>query len=144
MLTYGMFEGANSKMIIHSPRPIKKLARLYFICALISFTIISFNPGLAQNTEEEKDPEISYKNGLMLMERKNYGAARREFEACLSGAHVEAIHADAEYYRAYCAVNLFNDDGEKLMENFIHNNPCPLTPASKFPQSRRSSPPGPK
>ena len=96
--------------------------RIYHILMVTGLTILPFFL-MAQNSLKQNDPDKLYDKGFELMERNNYGAARSAFESYLSSAPEGSVRADAEYYRAYCAVNLFNADGEKLMEDFIRNHP---------------------
>ncbi|MBK5278061.1 MAG: tetratricopeptide repeat protein [Bacteroidia bacterium] len=57
------------------------------------------------------------------MEHGEYGAARVAFSEFLSTSLQQDLkRGDAEYYKAFCAVNLFQPDGEKLIENFIAQN----------------------
>ncbi|HLF33242.1 MAG TPA: tetratricopeptide repeat protein [Cyclobacteriaceae bacterium] len=89
------------------------------------FLLFAVNFSFAQQTRKQSDPDQQFKTGLELLERKDYGAARRVFEQYLSlGINEEnVLQAEAEYYRAYCAINLFNDDGERLMSNFVKSHP---------------------
>ena len=80
-------------------------------------------PAIAQETQRDADPDQAFKTGLELLDRKDYGAARSAFENFLVSGPQDAMRIDAEYYRAFCAINLFNEDGEGLMENFIHSHP---------------------
>ena len=42
----------------------------------------------------------------------------------LQNALLDAFRkADAEYYRAFCALTLYHADGEKLLEDFITSHP---------------------
>jgi len=79
----------------------------------------------AQDQLSRGRSESLYKKGLELVTHSNYGAARKvltEFLKQSSGPDVR--RAEAEYYIAYCALNLAHSDAEKLIEDFIDNNPA--------------------
>lgn len=68
--------------------------------------------------------ERLFKKGVELVQHSNFGSAREVFTEFLKQVSpTDSRKADAEYYIAYCAVNLGNSDGEKLIEDFIESNP---------------------
>ncbi len=78
----------------------------------------------AQELYTQQNNERLYKTGLQLIERKEFGAARITFEEFLTTSPKTDIRTiEAEYYKAYCALNLYNQDGEKLVEDFIQAHP---------------------
>ncbi len=99
------------------------MTRLHFlpvICLLVTF----FFQASAQDQLSRGRSENLYKKGLELVTHTNYGAAREVFTQYLQQFNGPDIRrAEAEYYIAYCAVNLGHSDGEKLIEDFIENNP---------------------
>lgn len=75
-----------------------------------------------------------YKNALELLEQEKYAAASALFYEVEQNATVETpqsekntdvsnIKINAEYYRAYCALALDNDDAEQLFKLFIKKHP---------------------
>lgn len=71
-----------------------------------------------------------YKKGLELVNHANYGAAREVFTQFLQQAtSTDTRRAEAEYYQAYCALNLSHSDAEKLLVAFVDNHPA--NPRSK-------------
>lgn len=76
----------------------------------------------AQNTAYFTGSEAHYRRALRMMDRSNYTASRQEFERYLSAPGEKVNQLDAEYYRAFCALNLYHEDGEKLIEEFISGN----------------------
>ena len=96
-----------------------RLASLYFILLqLLSFAIHG------QNQLSRSQDELTFKKGVELVNHLNFGAARQVFTEFLKQVDKTDIRkAEAEYYMGYCAVNLGHTDGEKLMEQFIANNP---------------------
>ncbi len=128
MMAYPINDRTDRKMNFLLLRPCHLKGYLIFLLSLFTCLVSIPLISSAQNTLEEQDPDGLYKKGLELMDMRNYGAARRAFEHFLSNgsqdmAHTDAAHIDAAYYRAYCAVVLFNDDGERLMEDFIRRHP---------------------
>src|SRR5690606_8695746 len=58
------------------------------------------------------------------------GAAREVFTQFLQqSTSTDTRRAEAEYYQAYCALNLSHSDAEKLLEEFVDNYPA--NPRSK-------------
>jgi TolA-binding protein len=69
--------------------------------------------------------ENLYKKGLELVTHSNYGAAREVLTEYLKQSNGPDIRrAEAEYYVAYSALQLAHSDAEKLIEDFIGNNPA--------------------
>ncbi|NJM24681.1 MAG: tetratricopeptide repeat protein [Bacteroidia bacterium] len=65
-----------------------------------------------------------FSTGRQLIDHANYGAAREVFDQYLSTASgSDTRRPEAEYYRAFCALKLNHTDGEKLVSNFIDDNP---------------------
>ncbi|TRX51415.1 tetratricopeptide repeat protein [Fulvivirga sp. M361] len=83
---------------------------------------VSFHFAQAQNTLYFTDNESLYRKGLELLDKSNYAAARQLFERynSLSGTKVNQL--EAEYYSAFCALNLYHKDGEKMIDRFIRSN----------------------
>ena len=91
---------------------------LFVILLLFSFTI----KGQDQLSSGKK--ERLYKKGIELVSHSNFGAAREIFSEFLRLTEkTDSRKSDAEYYIAYCALNLGHSDGEKLIEDFIDGNP---------------------
>jgi tetratricopeptide (TPR) repeat protein len=93
-----------------------------FILPLIFISITSAAV-FSQDTRLQADPGQLYKKGIDLLERKNFAAARRTFEQYLSMGTTGSLNIEAEYYRAFSGLNLFNDDAEGLMLDFIQKYP---------------------
>ena len=65
-----------------------------------------------------------FQKGIELIVHSEFGAARKVFTEYLENTTPgDARRGDAEYYVAFSALNLNNNDGEKLIDNFISNNP---------------------
>ena len=89
----------------------------------LSFCLISLY-SYSQNLLSQQQPERLFDSGLELISHNQYGAAREVFSEYLNLATPsDAKRADAEYYKAFCALNLYHTDSEKQIEDFIKNNP---------------------
>lgn len=90
------------------------------------FFIIAFFPAnilIAQSTLTQNSVDQYYTTGVELMDKEKFGAARYAFENYLAMAGDDGLKAiEASYYIAYSALRLYHADGEKLVENFIHQN----------------------
>lgn len=70
-------------------------------------------------------PDQDYKRAMELYEKQKYAAAQQYFQKVIekpSSANSDE-RADAEYYSALCALELFNPDAEYLLTRFIAENP---------------------
>lgn len=78
---------------------------------------------LAQNSLHKTDPTKQFKEGLELFQRKNYAACRSVMEDWVKSHPNDALLPEARYFIAISAINLFHNDGEKLIEEFVRKNP---------------------
>ena len=77
----------------------------------------------SQDLLSQAKSERLFKSGIDLMEHAEFGAARETFANFLLQAPQRDLkRGDAEYYKAFCSLNLYHADGEKLIENFISEN----------------------
>lgn len=93
------------------------------ILSVIAIFFTSLN--YAQRTAVYNDPEACYKSAVELYSKSLYGPAREKFEQTISmipDPNID-LRVSSEYYQAICAVELFNDDAELLLRNFIENHP---------------------
>src|ERR1700741_4211142 len=95
--------------------------------SLVTFflVVLCFGKSIAQKTTIFLDPDMEYKTGLELLDKKKYGAALKSFQNTIdkSKDQKSLVRIDAEYYAAACAIELFHKDGEWRMRNFIEANP---------------------
>lgn len=69
-------------------------------------------------------PQAEYNSAVDLFSKRKYAAARDLFKKVAADPGVNSlIRTEAEFYEALCAVELFNNDSERLFENFISKNP---------------------
>jgi tetratricopeptide (TPR) repeat protein len=79
----------------------------------------------AQKTQIYRDLDNDFKTGIELFQKEKFGAAQKNFTKIIQ-SHVDPqslIRIDAEYYKAICAVELFNKDAEWLLKQFIAAHP---------------------
>ncbi len=78
----------------------------------------------SQNLLSQQQTERKFSQGLELLDHKQYGAAREVFsEFIVATPSADVRRADAEYYVAFCALNLYHGDAEKQIESFIDHYP---------------------
>ncbi|MFL5754245.1 MAG: tetratricopeptide repeat protein [Bacteroidia bacterium] len=99
------------------------MRRISFITFFL--LILSLGESIAQKTTIFLDPDMEYKTGLELFDKKKYGAALKSFQNTIdrNKNQKSLVRMDAEYYAAACAIELFHKDGEWRMRNFIEANP---------------------
>ena len=93
------------------------------ILLLSTLALSGLHPLLAQQYISEVSPANHFQQGMDLLDKKKYGAAREEFEAYLLKQPNGAYSTEAEYYAAYSAIRLYNPDGEAKLNDFVRNNP---------------------
>lgn len=101
--------------------------------ALIFIFIILSLGAQAQNQLTQTKTETLFAKGNELVDHSNYVAAREMFSQFLEEAPKDdARRVEAEYYVAFCALNLQHLDGEKLIDDFINNNPASPRAATAY------------
>ena len=86
------------------------------------FTFLSLE---AQENLYHQYKDNDFDEGMELFEKGKYGMAQRLFESCNErnkNTNTE-LRTLSQYYIAYCAVSLFNNDAEFLTYKFIGENP---------------------
>ncbi|MEE4198260.1 MAG: tetratricopeptide repeat protein [Bacteroidales bacterium] len=97
----------------------------HIINLALSILIFWSGTGYAQETMQFKDPDQAYKAGLELFEKEKYGVAQKHFRNAIElyGDRQPEFKANARYYEALCAMELFNEDAEYLISTFIAEYP---------------------
>jgi tetratricopeptide (TPR) repeat protein len=91
---------------------------------LLVILLFAFTNIVAQNQLSQTKSERLYQKGNELITHSNYGAARKVFAEFLQEAPAnDPRRSEAEYYVAFSALSLSHTDGEKLIDDFIANNP---------------------
>lgn len=100
------------------------------IKTLIIVFLALYLPVKSQTSLYYNEEDYAYKMGVELFEKEKYAQAQEFFEQTIAyyGNEHTDIKADAEYYRALCSIELFNDDAEYLIAEFI----------AKYPESPRT------
>jgi len=77
-----------------------------------------------QETLSQQKPERIFQTALDLLSHQQYGAAYQAFTDFQKLTQPSDYrYADAQYYQAFCALNLYHADGEKQLEDYIAANP---------------------
>lgn len=104
-------------------------------CFLLSILLLPTLVLNGQNTQIYTDEDYNYREGIELFEKKKYALAQSYFDKLINyygNEHTEK-KASAEYLSALCAINLYNNDAEYRMTNFIANYPeSPLARMAYF------------
>lgn len=94
--------------------------KLLFI-ALLFLTCQAY----AQTSEKYNSDYANFYRAEELFQKEQYGAARKEFRTFMD-AYPEVndpMYIKASYYEAISALNLYNNDAEKLLLSFLKNYP---------------------
>lgn len=86
-------------------------------------TLFSFTLSFSQNLLSQQEVDRLFESGLNLLEHRQYGAAREVFTEYLANPAAQTKRADAEYYKAFCSLNLFHPDSEKQFDDFLKKYP---------------------
>lgn len=79
---------------------------------------------LAQNSIHDKSSERIFQEGMEHIIKSNYSAARQSFEEYLSISNrQDENRVSAMFFKAFSALNLYNNDGEYLVKQFIKEYP---------------------
>lgn len=92
--------------------------KIVFILILIGFQFGSS----AQNTMVQIDDDKYFRNGLDLFDKQQYAAARTAFEEYIHHEPESIKAVDAKYYIAFCAMSLYHNDGEFLLDQFVEQH----------------------
>ncbi len=101
---------------------------LYYMkkIALVLLTVLCVQVGVAQQSEWERSVQKLFDEAVSLYQKRLYNPARTKFEDVLA-ADVPKHSSWAEqssYYRAMCALFLYNKDAEALLEDFSLSYPA--------------------
>jgi tetratricopeptide (TPR) repeat protein len=94
----------------------------------------------AQQSMIYTDVYKDYKKGMELFENQMYSTAQELFNQVGSiqpegpDGEILTYIANSQYYAAICAIELQNPDAEKLMLDFVHNNPGHVLLGSAYNQ----------
>ncbi|MCG8323521.1 MAG: tetratricopeptide repeat protein [Cytophagales bacterium] len=74
----------------------------------------------AQNTMIQIDNDRYFRQGIDLFDKQQYAAARTAFEEYINHEPESIKAIDARYYIAFCAMSLYHNDGEFLLDQFVN------------------------
>ncbi|MCF8335153.1 MAG: tetratricopeptide repeat protein [Bacteroidales bacterium] len=91
------------------------------------FLLLLISP-LVLNAQEGKDLSSgyhAYQKGVELFDKEKYAAAQQQFDKALEKMDngERELMANARYYIAICAIELYNKDAEYLLNRFISTHP---------------------
>jgi len=94
----------------------------FFIILFLLLIIVQSN---AQQSYLHLQEDNDFRRGLELLEKEKYNTAQKFFEQTLARYQNTSteIRTLSQYYIAYCAVRLFNEDSEYLTQEFVNDNP---------------------
>ncbi len=92
---------------------------------LIIFILFCSSSLFAQTSEKYNSEYENYYRAEDLYIKEQYGSARKEFRIFINGFHHpnDPMYVKAMYYEAISALELYNNDAIRLLENFIQNYP---------------------
>ena len=97
----------------------------FFIPHLFLLLIITAFTAEAQEAMDLSWENQAYQQGLEFFHKEKYAAAQEQFEIALEQMKgpERGIRANARYYSAICAMELFHPDAEYLLDRFISEYP---------------------
>ncbi|MDB4060515.1 tetratricopeptide repeat protein [Vicingaceae bacterium] len=93
--------------------------------SLILFVIISCNNIQAQRSLVFTAANPDFRNGMDLYQKEKFVPAQQYFQKAIESIrdlHSE-VRIDAEYYAAFCAVEMFHANAEPMLKKFIEDHP---------------------
>ncbi|MDQ3048064.1 MAG: tetratricopeptide repeat protein [Bacteroidota bacterium] len=99
---------------------------------LVVAGFILFTSSFAQKTRIYTHEDRDFSTAIELYQKEKYAAAQNSFSKVIAthSDPMSLIRIDAEYYRAVCAIELFNKDGEMYLKQFVAEHP--ESPKVKF------------
>ncbi len=100
------------------------MSRGIFIIHIFILTA-SVSSLFAQHPHSFEILNSNYDRALELFEKQKYSAAQKHFQQAIKefGASHTELKTNAEYFSALCAIELYHEDAEYLMTNFIAGHP---------------------
>ncbi|MGM0497104.1 MAG: tetratricopeptide repeat protein [Bacteroidota bacterium] len=98
-----------------------------FSVKILSISILLFFYSFGVNSQESKDyttENSQYNKALELFEKEKYTNAKQLFSETIGDLPEDTeLRANAEYYIAICAIELYHKDAEHLISRFISKHP---------------------
>src|SRR5690348_6274073 len=115
---------------MHNHQMKARISHIFKICLIPVLLLMAPWVSEAQQTLEDASPLNLYNKGVTLFESTQYGAAQKVFKDFLAspsgrgvGGERDRFRIDAEYYIAISAMELFQDDAEALLMEFVGKYP---------------------
>ncbi|MFT6717981.1 MAG: TolA-binding protein [Sphingobacteriales bacterium] len=101
---------------------VSKISALLTTCVLCLSLVSEVS---AQKTGRYKDPNKTYERALELLDKEKYGGAQQMFESIIEqiSSTENELRVNAEFYSAYCALQLFNRDAQLRLTTFVRMHP---------------------
>lgn len=106
-----------------------------FQYSVLFILCLGFFNSSAQNSMLYIHEDYNYQQGIDLFKKEKYAIAQQYFQKVIDhyGNEHTDVKADAEYYAALCAIELYNSDAEYRIAKFIKEYPeSPLTRVAFF------------
>ena len=92
--------------------------------AFLAFLTTSIISVSAQQTEMNANSFTAYNHAVKLYNNKAYAAAQKTFDEVAQNTPKNSnLKSDSEYYTAMCAIKLNQTEADKMVLNFVENNP---------------------
>lgn len=97
---------------------------LHLVGLILVFQLFQIS-GFAQQSQIYRDADADFKTGIELFQKEKYSAAQKSFIKTIENHRdpQSLVRIDAEYYKAICAIELFNKDGEFYLKQFVKDHP---------------------
>jgi len=96
-----------------------------FLFAIIILTSSTFELSYSQKALIYDEPQSEYHKGMELFNKEKFNSAKECFNKTIEGiSDIQSeMRINSEYYAAICAIELFYNDAEYLLNQFIINHP---------------------
>ncbi len=111
-----------------------KIIRIFALALIFAF-FLSPPQSIAQKSYIQDHPDNPFFEAWELFEKEKYAAAQLKFEEILEKPEETSaiLLQRAEYLRAKCAVELYNNDAQYMLYDYVKNNPdAPNINQAKF------------
>jgi TolA-binding protein len=113
--------------------------KIKILCPLFLLIFLSSGYLFSQKSQVFEDEDLHFKNGLEYFNKQKYAIAQEYFKNIIQSSNngISDIIVDAKYYNAICALELFHDNSEFLISEFIKSHPeHPRTRMAYFQMGR--------
>lgn len=99
--------------------------KIKIFLGLFALLLLSTNLNFAQKSQVFEDEDFMYKKGLEFFNKAKYVIAQDYFKNVIQSSNdkYSDVRVDAEFYYAICALELFHENSEYLISQFIISHP---------------------